>query len=281
VTFQSIYQTLIQAFTVPEVTPFFQVRWLLKATSPWLVHPRQNAILYALLCEAARGGNAEGPPHLPEGLLLDAPECGRHAVETGELFAFGATFLDADAAQASRRLHQLSQGLIRWGRTVPKTPVVLGGNFELFEVRDLVAGQTRSPGEHFVALPRHSISEQIERLLLLADKPLTLRFLSPLRLPLPGDQAVDGHRFSDGSNLIIGQLLRAVQKRLPAAGITRGSDETETPFHDDAIELVENRLTWLDLEYGQRDHRKSLGGALGRVRILVKDPLALAALVLG
>ena len=39
--------------------------------------------------------------------------------------------------------------------------------------------------------------------------------------------------------------------------------EVDPPFDDSAITLLENRLTWLDLDYGPRDSRKSLGGALG------------------
>jgi len=260
-------------------TPHFRIRWLLRAKAQLALHPRQNAILYALLCDAARGQTPDGPSHMPEGLLLDAPETGRLTVDGGEHFAFGATLIEADPAQATRRLHRLSLGLMRLGNTVPKVPVALGGNFDLIEVRDLVSGLPRSPDDPFQPVSRSGLTQQIERLLARADKPLTLRFLSPLRLELPGDSAIDGHRFADGGKLIVGQLLRAVQKRLPAAGLIPVGNET--PFDDSAIELIENRLTWLDLEYGQRDHRKSLGGALGRICVLVKNPLALAALVLG
>jgi CRISPR-associated protein Cas1 len=78
-----------------------------------------------------------------------------------------------------------------------------------------------------------------------------------------------------------GQLLRAVQKRLAQIGMRRRGDEPDPPFEDLAITLRENRLCWLDLEYGRRDQRKSLGGALGRIVVEVREKLALAALMWG
>ena len=53
-------------------TPFFRVRWTLRARSDWTLHSFQHAILYGLLCEAAADPGAGLSPHLPEGLLLDA-----------------------------------------------------------------------------------------------------------------------------------------------------------------------------------------------------------------
>jgi len=264
---------------MPSDTPFFRIRWTLRATRPATLHTHQNAILYALLCDAARGDAAEGPMHMPEGLLLDAPEVGRDHLNTGEEFAFGATLIEADEAQAAKRLHKLSAGLSRLGKVAPKKAVALGGNFDLIDVRDLVAGCAVSPGGKFAALPRQVLSDELEAVLPLLNQPITLRFLSPLRLELPGDVAAEGHRYADGSAVIVGQLLRAVQKRLSALGIQRAPNEPETPFSDDEIELVENRLVWLDLEYGRTKARKSLGGSLGRLRIVVKNPIALAALV--
>mgnify|MGYP002476525558 CR=1 FL=1 len=43
----------------------------------------------------------------------------------------------------------------------------------------------------------------------------------------------------------------------------------------DAAAVLENRLVWLDLAYGRRDERKSLGGAVGRVRLRAARPTPL------
>lgn len=261
-------------------TPFYRVRWTLRARSVCPLHPQQHAILYAVLCDAARDAG-DGVSHMPDGLLLDAPESGRFVLEPGEEFAFGATLLDADSEQASRRLHVLGRGLARLGATPSKRPVALGGNFDLVNVEDLVAGRAVGPGDPFAALPRATLIEQHDRLIDFVGQPITLRFGSPLRLERPSAEAIDGHRYADGQFFSAGQLLRAVQKRLTAIGIRRSAAGPDLPFDDSAIELLENRLVWLDLEYGRREQRKSLGGSLGRVRVVVHQPIALAALVWG
>lgn len=99
-----------------------------------------------------------------------------------------------------------------------------------------------------------------------------------MRLELPGSEAKDGHRFTDERTIAIGQLLRTVQKRLQAIGIV-SADAPEPLFDDSAIELLDNRLVWLDLGYGSPHHRKTLGGALGRVCVAVRELTPLAALI--
>lgn len=263
---------------MPAETPFYRVRWTLRARGPCHLHTHQNAILYAVLCDAARDGSTG--PHMPDGLLLDAPEVGRIGLEAGEEFAFGATLIEADPEQAARRLHAVSAGLSRLGATRPKKPVALGGNFDLVNVEDLVSGQAVSPGEPFTPLPRAVLIDQTERLAASLGTPVALRFVSPLRLERPGAEMFDGHRFADGTCLNVGQLLRAVQKRLAVVGIRRTADG-DAPFDDSAVTLLANRLRWADVWYGTADRRKVLGGAVGTVVVAVHDPVALAALVWG
>jgi CRISPR-associated protein Cas1 len=218
---------------------------------------------------------------MPEGVLLDAPERCRDRYETGETFAFGATVIETDFDKAQRLLTEIAEGLVRLGKTKPRKPVALGGNFDLIHVEDLIAGTPLGPDEDFAPLGFSTITSDVERLLPRLNQPITLRFQSPLRLDRPGADIEAGHHFADGSSLNIGQLLRAVQKRLATIGMRRRGEEQDPPFDDRAITLVENRLNWLDLEYGPRDKRKSLGGALGRVVVSVHDPTALIALVWG
>ena len=255
-------------------TPFFRVRWTLRARSAWSLHSHQHAILYALLCDAVRGEDLDGPTHMPEGLLLDAPEQCRDRYEPGGLFAFGATLVEFDPERALRRLRMLSDGLTRVGRVTPRKPVALGGNFDLIDVQDLVAKRSLPPGEPFTALGMDVVTRELERLNTMAGRPLTLRFLSPLRLERPGADAETGHRYVDGSGLHAGQFLRAVQKRLAAIGLRRRDEDIDPPFDDAAIALLENRLTWLDLEYGPRDRANRLGGRSGgsRSRFTIRSP---------
>ena len=262
-------------------TPFFSVRWTLRAKSAWSQHTFSNAILYALLCDAARGDPADGPMHMPEGLLLDAPEIARDRVEPGEDYAFGATLIEGDPQRASRLLHRLSAGLVRLGREKPKKPVALGGNFDLIRVEDLVAGTTVPPDGNFLTLPQDRLNTECQRLYACLGQPITLRFLSPLRIELPGDQIADGSRYISDSNLNPGQVLRSLQKRLTSISIVRSDSEDDRFFTDDMIRLLSNRLVWLDLQYGRTTQRKSLGGSLGRIQIAVDNPAALAALVWG
>ena len=262
-------------------TPFFRVRWTLRARATWSLHSPQNAILYALLCGSARGADGDGPAYMPDGLLLDAPEQCRDRYEPGEQFAFGATLIEFEQASATRRLNTIADGLTRLGRTAPREPTALGGNFDLVDVQDLVAQRSVAPGEPFLPLGADIVTRELEQLSPMVGAPLTLRFRSPLRLERPGADAEDGHRYADGTRLHAGQLLRAVQKRIAAIGLRRRNEEHDPPFDDASITLLENRLTWLDLEYGRRDRRRSLGGALGRISIQVHDSVALAALVWG
>ena len=182
-----------------EATPIYRVRWTLRATLEWSLHSHQNAILYALLSDAARGGDAEGPTGLPDRLLLDAPERCRDRVEAGESFAFGATLLEFDPGRAAELLGRLNEGLVRLGRVAPRRPVALGGNFDLIDVRDLVAARALGPGDAPEALGMDAVGGEIRRLNDRGNGPLTLRFLSPLRLERPAAEADDGHRFADAS----------------------------------------------------------------------------------
>ncbi len=163
----------------------------------------------------------------------------------------------------------ISEGLARVGHDAPRKPVALGGNFDLVNVQDLVAKRSLAPGEPFAALGLDTIDRELERLYAMAGQSLTLRFHSPLRLERPGSEAQSGHRYADAAGLHVGQFLRTVQKRLAAIGLRRRDHNTDTdtgaeaPFDDSAITLLANRLTWLDLEYGRRDERKSLGARSG------------------
>lgn len=264
---------------MPSDTPFFRVRWVLQARSAWALPEWPHAVLYALLCEAA-GDPPLVEPHMPDGLLLDAPGPAPLRVAAGETFAFGATLIEPNPARAAQVLHQLAAGLRRHGQVPPQRSVALGGNFDLIRIEDTVTGEPRHPGEPFQALPRQTLIERTEHWLPHLGRPLRVRFVSPLRLELPEACQVAGHRFADASCFLAGQFLRTVQKRLATIGMVRGEGPEEL-FADTAIELVMNRLVWRDVPYGPSGRRKTLGGVVGDVAVIVKEPVAMAALVWG
>lgn len=260
-------------------TPFFRVRWVLQTRRVVHLHPWQHAIVYALLCEANRGSEHEAALQIPDGLLLDAPEIARVRLQPGDRFAFGATLLYNDPTLASRTIHRIGRGLCRIGATSPTSSVVFGGNFDLVAVQDLVTGQSLSHDQPFQPLPADLLNREYEQLLPRLGQPLTLRFTSPLRLEMPGSQSHDLHRFANERQVNIGQFLRSVQKRLHTIGVV--SHAAPTRFGDDLIDLLANELVWIDVRYGSSGRRKTLGGAVGRLRILLRDPVPLAALVWG
>ncbi len=256
-------------------TPFYRVTWTLRARSSIALPPLQHAVYYALLCEAARG---DGPPQMPEGLYLDAPEQCRFPIDPGELFNLGATFIETDPERASRRLHQVARGLSRCGQQPPRKPVVLGGNFDLVEMRDRITDQALQPDHAVHALSLDTLGRHYQQLA--HTSRLTLRFVSPLRIDRPAADVTEGHQFADRDSFRAGQFVRLVQKRLAALGIQQDATN-DRPFDDSLVHLVENRLVWVDLEYGSRDRRKTLGGVLGRIVLDVQNPVLRAALIWG
>jgi CRISPR-associated endonuclease Cas1 len=264
-----------------DATPFYRLRWLLRMNRPTRLPCQHHAVLYAVLCAAAKAGPGEAESAIPEGLLLDAPEAARTELDAGENYSFGATWIGEGPSRVAAIAHQISAGLGRVGQKAPKEGAALGGNFELVELRDLVADRPLAPGDVPTPVSRERISRELEALLDRSGRPITLQFLSPLRLELPGREGDKGHRHADERHLNVGQLLRAVQRRLTAIGVVRPDQPQATQFSDEAITLLENQLVWLDLEYGPWNTRKAIGGAVGRVIVRVHDPSALAALVWG
>ncbi len=261
-------------------TPFHRIQWTLRLRRSTRLPFQQHAVLYALLCAAHEREGVAGTGAIPEGVFLDAPEAARTEIDAGETYTFGASLIANDRETAAALARGITEGLERVGRDATREGVALGGNFDVVGARDLVADRAFAAGDVPEYLPQEWIARELDRLVE-ADRPLTLRFLSPLRLELPAGEARRGHQHADEAYLNAGQLLRAVRKRLLALGIRRVDGGPEIPFSDDAITLLENRLVWLDLEYGRHDARKSLGGAMGRIVARVNDPDALAALVWG
>jgi hypothetical protein len=270
-------------------TPFYRLRWLLRMTHDAVLPAHHGAVIYALVARANRGPEPDSEA-IPDGLMIDAPEQCRDHLRTGELYAFGGTWIEPDCQALHRRVNRVTRGLRRVGGRGGPRDEGLGGNFEVVAVEDLTAtlhpsdqpaGRRIDQGAAPRPVPIAHITAEIERLLPIAE--LTLRFTAPLRLERPKDRVAAGHRFFDRDCFDAAHFLSKLRQRLPAVGILRadGTREPETPADPAAVTLVENRLVWLDIEYGPRHSRKTLGGAVGRVRLAVADPLVKAALVWG
>jgi len=261
-------------------TPFYRLRWVLRLAQPTHLPVHQAGVVYALLAQANR--TEEDATAIPDGLMLDVPEQCRIQVLGGELFAFGGTWIESQSSALQERLRALNRRLRALGRRREhKSSDGLGGNFDVYGIEDLVAQRSIDRGELPRPIPIEHISDEIGRLLALDE--LTLRFTSPLRLERPRGESRDGHHFFDRDYFHPVLFLQRLVRRLPAIGIVRrdaAADEA-AEFPPEAAAVLENRLIWLDLAYGPRDARKSLGGAVGRVTLRVTSELAKAALVWG
>ena len=254
--------------------PYHAVRFVLGITGDTAVPVNQAAMLYALLCEANRPG--DGPPAFPRDLMLDAPEQGRTRLRTGDRFAFGGGLIGPNAAEAGALAERLRDGLRRLGSSGKSRRQGFGGNFELAEVEDLVAGEAWTGGP-LRSLGAEQLNAEIRQLSGLSE--LTLRFVSPLRIERPGRHKQTGRSFFDGRFFDLPYFLSRLLRRMRNVGVVARDGEAAT-FDPAAVEVLENRLVWIDMAYGG-PHGKVLGGVVGRLRLRIDDPTARAALVWG
>lgn len=263
--------------SAPSSLEVFRVRVLLRATRPIRLHPRPHAALYALWAYANGHAHAADPAP-PDGLLPDVPEPCRTVVAPGEPYALGFTLLDSGADAAAARLTRLLKGLRAVGEHAPRPGAAFGGNFEVEQAADLIAGTAWRPGDRLRPLPISHVRGEIAAL---AEAPLVaLRFNSPLRCRRPRTEQRRGHAFFDGLFFSPRLFLRRLRERLDELGLPVAEPGTPPPERD-ALALEENHLVWLDLTYGPGNRRKALGGALGRVAFHILDPAAVPYLVWG
>ena len=206
-------------------------------------------------------GRRRRPSHMPEGLLLDAPEQCRDRYERGEQFAFGATLIDFDPATALRRLHDRRRS--RQGR--PRRPAKARRARRQFRPR-----RRSRPRRETIAGPRRALHSARPGHRRPGARAAQLDGRPAADPPLPQPAAArtarlrgqSGHRYADAAGCTpASSFVPSRNGSRPSACAAATRATTATHFDDAAITLLENRLTWLDLEYGRRDERKSLGGA--------------------
>jgi CRISPR-associated protein Cas1 len=277
----------------------FRLRVLLRMTLDVRLHAHHGAAIYALL-SAAYGRASGEPPAFPDGVMPDVVEQCRIRIGKGQRYAFGLTVLAAEREQAGQRLDQLWHGLQSVGADAPPGRPALGGNFQIEEVDDLVAGRGLELGERPEPIAAERLAAEIDAAA--RHERLTLRFASPLRCKRPQSRRNAGHAFFDRRFFDPRSFLHRLSNRLASLGwldAESGSSTSRLPSGTSAhgsipttdvpsgrrdvlaVELADNRLVWIDLSYGPSGSRKSLGGAVGTVQLQVGDPALARLLVLG
>ena len=255
----------------------FPARITLIATAPIRVHAQQSAIIYSLLSHANAIGSGASPA-MPDGLLPSVPEQARMVLKKGEAYHFGLTVIASTESAANEKLGHVLLGLDQIGKTPPAAAKGLSGNFSNVRAQELVTFTPSTPADRspmLAAIPQASLDQETERLRRLTE--LTLRFQSPLRCERPNDLQCSGATCFNESLFLPDVFLRRASRRLHELGFLDEPGEISPR----QVELIENRLVWLDVSYGPREHRKALGGAVGRVRLHVRDRELARILVLG
>ena len=257
-------------------TPFHFVRFLLSATRDIEIPGQQGAMLYALLCNANQQHGAM--PAFPQDLMLDAPEQTRTQIKKGDPFAFGGTLLESCSVQATETIERLTMELQEIGRTGKARRKGLGGNFKVEAVENLSDGDQEIHGQLQSVSMAH-INRELESVMAMPS--LTLRFQSPMRINRPRKQRRTSHAFLDDRYFDAAYLVRRIVHRMSLVGIQPVyKSTTNGRFNDDSVELLSNRLVWIDMSYGGRKG-KVIGGLVGRLTLKVTDPVSIAAIVWG
>lgn len=210
--------------------------------------------------------------HLPDGVIPVVCEMGRVRYEPGDPYHLGLTLVGAERA----RLPDIAEGLHRIGvRTPGSGPLpTLGGNFE-------VEGVTELPTPNATELAAA-----------LADRDeLTLRFVSPLRVPRPRSAEERGGTLMSGASFDLGHLLKRLFNRLFLLANGRWPDGKEREGYPaipaDCV-ASDLRLLRLDVPLqgtpgGDPDAPggKTSGGFVGRVTAVGVPPAWHPALVYG
>lgn len=252
---------------------FFRIRLTLEMADRVHLHAHHAGMIYALLAAANASGG--GPAAVPDGLMPDVPEQCRVLLEPGDPYAFGFTLIAPGVEQAGSIVWRIVRGLRQLGAQHSSNGAKLAGNFRVASVEDLVSGRKLADDEEPSPILQLSLDEQIEKVR--ATTNLTLRFTSPLRHKRPSSDRTPGHIYFDSACFDPPTFLSRLDRRLENLGFSAAA-ECIAPS---AVRVLENGLVWLDLAYGPLTLRKTLGGAVGRVRLRVSDSDAAPLLVWG
>lgn len=252
-------------------TRFFPVTVDLRVRRDVTLPAHHAALVCGLLKRACALGSTQ-EQSFPDGVLLDAPEQARLVLQKGETYRFGVTLVASSEAAARERLTRLIEGVRRLGRNGPAAAYGLHGNFEVADVVTLPDGH---PAERRLApIPDEVLRDEVE--FVRQRREVTLRFRSPLHCERPKTLRQPRADCFDGQVFPPDVFLRRAARRLQELEILTAIPDVQ-PQH---VEVVTNRLVWLDVEYGDPKQRKPLSGAVGRITLRLNEPDLAEILVL-
>ena len=287
------------------VTALHRLRVVLRATEPIELHPFPGGELYALLSHAHGHGSGQ-EPGLPDGVSVEVIERGRARILPGQRWAFAITLL-LPTAQASDATDVIVCGLEQAGKKALVRGAVIGGNFTIDGIDDLVAGSAWSPGTQLAGLDFEQLIEQgqreVDRWLPAGSDPsldITLDWVGPLRIRHSG-AAYSSRPYLKPGELSGSRLLHSVTYRWellgfpplcpadsPADSPANPGQEISQPnssiTEDDClppVDVIEDHGELVRITYGPTRRRKFHGGILGPQQLRVRDRQALLQLWLG
>ncbi|MDA7980895.1 MAG: CRISPR-associated endonuclease Cas1 [Pirellulales bacterium] len=238
----------------------YRLQITLQATEDISLPPHHGAVLYALLA-AAYGLAADIEPVFPDGVMLDVPEQCRPSIRAHDEYNFGLTILSATEEDLKLRHRRIVNGLTAMG-TQPKEPNVrFGGNYQVAAMIDLVAQRKLDFKTTPTSISCKTIVRDVEAVKQRAE--ITIRLTSPLRCQRSRKYRNDGHRYLDDSEFSVKVFLRRLIHRLSSLGVLQQS--VDPTFMSCTLER--HSLVWLDVAYGAKGKRKSLGGCLGELQL--------------
>ena len=236
------------------------LRFTEKAILPFLHH----RVVYALV---RSGLGLDDSAKFPENLFPTAPESGRTLYEKDSLYALGVVF----TGDAHERCSRLIRGLKQWGGDTGLTGRFrLGGNFRVERVLDCISGRHMDED----TAPAHFSPASLEQALQkLSDaSSISIRFVSPLRLPRHTHTQVKGHRFVDEdlfeADRFMSNLITRCRRILPGLVHPNAASHEETPRVSGGVDY----LQWLDLP--KQEKKETLGGVVGQVEITSAEGFA-------
>ncbi|MDE0959134.1 MAG: hypothetical protein OSB12_10940, partial [Planctomycetota bacterium] len=279
-----------------EVTALHRLRVVLRATEPIELHPFPGGELYALLSHA-HGKGSHQEPGLPDGVSIEVVERGRARILPGQRWAFAITLV-LPTAQANEAANAIVCGLQEAGKKALVRGAVIGGNFTIDGIDDLVAGSGWSLGTSLAPLDTADAMEQ-GRLAIAKLMPpaldesidITLDWVGPLRLRHSG-AAYSTRPYLKPGQLLGTRLLYSATCRWELLGfppLTPANPSAKIPDQQNCItseslpplEVIEDHSELVRITYGPARRRKFHGGILGSQRLRIRDRQALLQLWLG